>query len=134
MSWAICTNCGKDYHWGAYRGSKLADNPSPCCNAIGKARGERKAPPKEICPDCGKAGLWWRKAVIDSTIPRQPMVKEGFCMVYTAANKYCPRCKKWVITIKHVTTPGYLPTLSSTKEENNEKAISQAFARMGTLR
>ena len=95
MSNAICTKCGLEYNWHARRGSSLKDNNCPHCGAPGKAVGTHKAPPKEICPDCGKAGLWFRKALLDPEI----------CKLRTGGsasllNMYCPRCRKWVKPVK----------------------------------
>lgn len=97
MSYATCTKCGLVYHWHASRGSSLKDNPSPCCSAPGKAVGTHKAPPKESCPKCGKAGLWYRKALQDHDLYmlRPPEGTEGSTM-------YCPRCRKWVKPVKQI--------------------------------
>gem|GEM_PF-5639708 len=37
MPLAMCTKCGKFYHWRNRRGYRLADFPSPCCKAPGRA-------------------------------------------------------------------------------------------------
>lgn len=94
MSNATCTKCGKEYNWHAYRGSRLKDWPSPCCSAPGKAVGTHKAPPKEICPGCGKAGLWYRKALLDPEIYK---LRTGGS---TSGTLYCSRCRKWVKPIR----------------------------------
>jgi len=38
MAIAVCTGCGKHFHWYGGRGRRLADIVSPCCNA--KAKGK----------------------------------------------------------------------------------------------
>ncbi len=99
MSNATCTKCGKEYNWHAQRGMRLADCPSPCCHAPGRAVGEHKAPPKKICPECGKGGLWWRKAIRDPEIYKLRDL-EGFDYRRKFLAMYCPRCEKWVIPTK----------------------------------
>ena len=37
MAHANCTKCGKEYWWDAGKGRRLADFPSACCRAPGKA-------------------------------------------------------------------------------------------------
>ena len=100
MASAVCTQCGKTYGWHGARGCTLKDNPSPCCNAPGKANRYSPVTPKVIkrCPDCGKAGLWWRKAIRNNTLPSQPL-KDGHV---DWATLYCPRCQKWVTPIREV--------------------------------
>ena len=97
MSNAICTKCGREYNWPARRGSKLIDNPSPCCHASGRAVGNHKAPPTKVCPDCGKAGLWYRKAMLIPELYHQRMkLFEGELGGEMYTYLYCPRCEKWV--------------------------------------
>ena len=98
MASAVCTKCGQSYRWHAYRGWRLIDNPSPCCNAPGRANRYSPLAPKVIkrCPYCGKAGLWWKKALRNLTLPRQPILN-GHISWDTL---YCPRCQKWVVPIR----------------------------------
>ncbi len=95
MASAVCTQCGKTYRWHGFRGCTLKDNPSPCCNAPGKANRYSPVGPKVVkrCPECGKAGLWWREALRNPDIPH---AGDYFYQMY------CPRCKKWVTPIKEV--------------------------------
>lgn len=95
MASAVCTQCGQPYRWHGCRGSRLVDNPSPCCNAPGKAvvhdwEGRKQRVVKK-CPDCGKAGLLWREALRNSNIPH---AGDYFYQMY------CPRCKKWITPIR----------------------------------
>jgi hypothetical protein len=108
MSRAICTVCGKEYSWHGSRGSRLKDNPSPCCNAPGKANRYSPVIPKVIkkCPDCGKAGLWWAKALRAGLRNGDSYVGEhvlgGNVPLHQRGGLYCPRCQKWIIPVKEV--------------------------------
>lgn len=100
MASAVCSKCGQPYRWHGCRGSRLADNPSPCCNAPGKAvvhdwEGRKQRVIKK-CPDCGKAGLWWRKALRRD----QPCDARFTDADPYYGGMYCPRCKKWVKPIR----------------------------------
>ena len=91
MAAAVCTKCGEEYRYPNTRGSRLADYPSPCCHVIGKAHRYSPIvrPVVKTCPDCKKAGLWWRKALMNTAIyPTRPDDYHS--------KLYCPRCKKWV--------------------------------------
>ncbi len=59
MAYALCSQCGKEHHWRAQRGVRLADLSSPCCHA----------------PPQGKA------------VERRPSARAGFPRVKTAATE-----------------------------------------------
>lgn len=99
MSVAVCSKCGLTYRWGAYRGTRLADHPSPCCNAPGKAVRSAILAPRRVkrCPDCGKAGLQWRKRLRGGD--KLPLRRDG---QPDWSALYCPRCKKWITPVREV--------------------------------
>lgn len=102
MANAVCTQCGLKYHYPNRRGSRLSDYPSPCCAAAGKANRYSPAVRRLVsrCPDCGKAGLWWAKALVYGTESQKTCPRSDW-------GKYlwCPRCKKWVAPIEEWSTP-----------------------------
>ena len=92
MSNATCSKCGLVYSWQAGRGARLKDHPSPCCQATGRAVRSPYVPPRvKRCPDCGKAGLQWRKRLREGD--KLPLRQDG---EPDWSAMYCPRCKKWV--------------------------------------
>lgn len=90
---AICTKCGGEYSWKATRGNRLADSPSPCCSAPGKLKERHNNPHASYCPECGKAGLWYRKALMNHELYKTRDVGDF-------NSQYCPRCKKWIKPIR----------------------------------
>jgi uncharacterized protein YbaR (Trm112 family) len=106
MSNATCTQCGKEYRWNARRGSHLSDFLSPCCHVSGKAvsRGGTRTHDVRICPDCNKSGLWYRKAIIRADLYQERIDlfnrTELGAPSHNYAYMYCPRCKKWVKSVR----------------------------------
>lgn len=92
MSNATCTNCGKQYNWRASRGTRLADIPSPCCRAPGKAVGEHKPPPKMVCPRCAKAGLRRRDDQGRWAYDAGMLSEKGNW-------RWCPPCHEWIVPV-----------------------------------
>lgn len=88
MSNAICTKCGQEYGWRNQRGVRLADNPSPCCRAPGKAVGDRKALPPLVCPKCRKGGMRRRN--------KEGRGPENVSSQMYWRLRFCPRCEEWV--------------------------------------
>jgi hypothetical protein len=43
MARALCTNCGKDFHWYGGKGRRLATIASPCCAAAAKAPARKQS-------------------------------------------------------------------------------------------
>lgn len=95
MAGAQCTKCGAPYSWHGGSGCRLADNPSPCCNAPGKANrySAHRVRAVKTCPDCHKGGLWYRKACLDPEIWK---LRQGMSQEDIYHGLWCPRCKKWV--------------------------------------